>query len=130
MYIYWYIVISFNFPVLLLCYMVCISYSMKTFLVMVKGNRNSVCREKVSEILSICFPLTLLQPSFFSKFQISGLNFCYFLDKLQSLLRTKTEWPEMAYSYLYSLINYIWHVLLLILKNHQSKSFLTLELGL
>ena len=28
--------ISLNFPVLLLCYIVCILYSMKTFLVMVK----------------------------------------------------------------------------------------------
>ena len=59
-YINLYIVFMYTYILYLLSflsYMVCISYSMKTILVMVQGNSNSACRKKVSKILSILFSL-------------------------------------------------------------------------
>ena len=79
-YINLYIVIIYTYILYLLSFlsfMVCISYSMKTILVMVKGNSKSACRKKFQKFCQFCFPLTLPRPNFFffSSCKSSGLNF-------------------------------------------------------
>ena len=78
-YINLYIVIIYTYILYLLSFlsfMVCISYSMKTILVMVKGNSKSACRKKFQKFCQFCFPLTLPRPNFFSSSCKSfGLNF-------------------------------------------------------